>query len=1101
MKRALLALALCLTAQAQVDPAIFRPVGYHPSHVAYYNTPYFANALAHGGEWFEFTGAEFGTAVAFNSKPAQFVNGYPQFLDPGQKLRGFLFGLNINSTLRPAAWPARDTLAKGHIVMTWAGNADVRLVNCTFQAGESNGAATGSISNGRRVYLCSAALQTIEIHAIQTPITDLKVWLAPPDDPATPAVNENQTGTLEGELFHPLLLDRIADADWGFIRFMDWGNTNASPQQEWSDRRRPGHIFQNGIITARAPSSGSDPNRETGVAFEHMVALCNATGRNMWITIPHLATPEYITKLARLIRFGSNGSEPYTTTTPSAEFPPLDAGLKVYVEFSNEIWSSGFAFAQGNWAQEQAVIAGLATNANDLAGRARFTGRRFCDTWRIFQDVFGGTSRLVRVAAIFTANNTYSEAFLEEIGTYGITLSPQVRPDVLAVTTYFGNGIQDFVNDEGFTAGKLFNDPYWTSPAFASHLTIAFDEWKRRMLAGDASTGAGPDATGIGGGFSESLRTLPNETLGYSLPIVAYEGGPSLFTNTIDLGAQSGGVPTDDHVTTFVEAMNRDPRIADVYRIHLDLAKSKGLWTHTPYVDSSQWGRFGQWGHLENLEQPPAGAPKYALMLEHFSTFSTLKHIDTPAGLVPSFTTNAGMTPGIVGQAYSQDIVTSGGNGARTITVIGAFLEPGLSIAAAPAAGNLRISGTPTTSRKNYILARVQDADGDPAWRIFTLQTFGGPGTLVQSDFRGDDPALHRPWTLTFVLSPKVTWSGWNIGAGLIPRAGDDAFFFSISGPAAEPGSTLAQALAEQEYLTATITPASGPLDLRGATFAFAIRRTGDHSPRRYALFSSIGGFAEANALYTSEAVQSFDHDEHEHLVTLPNTAPFSAVNAAVEFRIYTFSGKFDGHLASLTGFKLTEEVPDGPPAAATNLVATATGATQVALTWTASPFAASYQIFRRSGSGSESPIGTSVVAAFTDTTAAASTAHLYRVKAVADGGTSGFSNGSLATTVVFTDEPLGLQSTRVKRTHLIELRTAVNAVRVLAGLTAAAFTDSVVTAGSTKVRTVHLTELRNALSSALTSLGLPAPAFSSGTTTGSKVLLAHVQELRALVK
>ena len=51
---------------------------------------------------------------------------------------------------------------------------------------------------------------------------------------------------------------------------------------------------------------------------------------------------------------------------------------------------------------------------------------------------------------------------------------------------------------------------------------------------------------------SRPRRTLQNETLGYSLPIIAYEGGPSLFTDTIDLGAQNGsGVPTDDHVTTW----------------------------------------------------------------------------------------------------------------------------------------------------------------------------------------------------------------------------------------------------------------------------------------------------------------------------------------------------------------------------------------------------------------------------------------------------------------------------------------------------------------------------------------------------------------------
>lgn len=881
-------------AAAQIDTAILRPVGYHPSHVAYYNAPFFANALHQGGEWFEFSGFEHGTQIDFNARPTQFINGYPQFLQTNLKLRAVLFGLNIESSHRPAVWPSRGTLAKGRIVMTWQGNADVRLANCAFNAADSNGGQTGLINNGRRVYLCTDPLRTLEVHEIQTPITDLKVWLA------------HNNGSLEGQLFHPLFLQRIADADWGFLRFMDWGATNASPQQNWSDRRKPSHIFMNGIITARAPAAGSDPNRETGVAYEHMVALCNATGRNLWINIPHLATEEYITKLAQLIRFGSNGSEPYTGANPNAEFPPLNSNLKVYVEFSNEIWSNGFAFPQGNWAQDQAIAAGLAANQNDFAGRARFTARKFCDAWEIFQTVFGGTSRLVRVAAIFTANTTYSEAFLRELGTYGTGQTPAVRPDVLAVTTYFGNGIQDYVEDAGFTTGKLFNDAYWTSASFENDRATTFKEWTRRILAGDATTGAGPDATAIGGGFSSSLRDLPQSTLGYPLPIIAYEGGPSLFTDNIDQGAQNGsGVPTDDHVTTFIEAMNRDPRIASVYRIHLEIAKSKGLWTHTPYTDTSTWGRFGQWGHLETLDADPAHSAKYALMLEHFTTYtSTIRHIDAPVGAAPSFTTSASLPVGIYGQSYTQDIVTSGGNGARTIAVIGTFLDPGLSVGAAPAAGNLRITGTPTGSGKNFLLARVHDADGDAAWRIFTLETFGGPGTLVQSDFRGTNPAQNRPWTHTFARSPSVAWSGWNIGSGIVPQNGNDAFFFSVSGTQIDPGSTLAGAIADREYLTAIVTPAAGPLDLRGAEFRFRIRRVGDHSPRAYAVF------AGANELYVSNAVDAFDKDETEHVMTLPNTAAFSAITTAIEFRIYAFGAKFDGHATSLTAFKLTVDEP-----------------------------------------------------------------------------------------------------------------------------------------------------------------------------------------------
>jgi hypothetical protein len=994
-------LFLAASADAQIDTAILRPVGYHPSGIAYYNTPYFANALYAGGEWLAFTGSEFGTPVDFNT--AQFEHGYPKFLQPGQKLRAPVFGLHAHS----------DALTKGTIVVTWKGNADVRLVGGTFVSTGSNGGATGDIVDGRRIYDTTGAgqsTQSLEVHSIVTPLTELRVWLP----------------ELEGQLFHPLLLERIADADWGFIRFMDWGATNASPQQDWSDRRVPADVFMNGVINGRAPAAGAQGGRETGVAYEHMIALSNATGRNLWINVPHLATDAYIEKLAKLIRFGSDGVNPYDAPQASPLFPPLDAGLKVYVEFSNEIWSGGFSFPQGNWAEDEAAERGLT--------RPQFTARRFCDTWRIFQQVFGGTSRLVRVAAIFTALNAYSEPFLHELGAYGTTLTPPVRPDVMAVTTYFGNGIQDFVHQQGFTAGN------------ASHLTLAFDEWKRRILAGDAAQGGGPDATGIGGGFSSSLRTLPDQTLGYSLPIIAYEGGPSLYTDTID----------DEDVTAFVIAMNRDPRIADVYRIHLDIAKSKGLWTHTPYTDTSPWSRFGQWGHLETLDQPPASAPKYALMLEHFTRYSTLRHIDAPLGSAPAFATAAVLPSGIAGQPYSADIVTTDGDGVRTITVVGAYLEPGLSVAAEPAPGNLRVTGTPTGSRKSYILARVHDADGDSAWRIFTLETFGGAGTLVQSDFRGTSPGLNLPWTKTYVLSPSVTWSGWSAGTGVVPQAGDNALVFSVSGSSSG-----------DEYLTATVTPVGGPLDLRGAEVRFATRRLSYHASLTY----TLDGF------YTSTAVSKDDFDEHEHVVTLPSTSAFAAVTSPLVLRIDALGSEFDGHSTSLTAFKLTSAV--------SSVTATALSPTTVSVTCTGG--AGSYEISR-----SGTIIGTSTGNSFADTTVAANTAYLYRVRAA---GTTAFSAPDLATTVLFSEDAI------IRRTHIVELRTAVNAVRTLAGLDAFTFTDAVITAGVTKVRSAHVSELRTALSAALSALSLPVPAFGSGVAAGSAVKAVHVEELLLGVK
>lgn len=879
------------------DPATLRPLGYHPSGIAYYNVPYFADAFAQGGEWLAFTGSEFGTPVDIRGDQFD-ANGLPKSLLSGQKLRAILFGLNIENEFRPPGWPSRATLTRGRVVLTWRGRGDLRLTGGTFVAEGSNASETGDATDGRRVYMTTGpqqSTQTLEIHSIVSPLTEIHVWLPRPDDPST-AVRENELASLENQRFHPILLQRLADTNYAFIRFMDWGATNASPQRDWNDRRRPAHAFKTGVLNPASPGGGAEGNRETGVSFEEMVLLANESGKDMWINVPHLASDDFIRKLAQLIRFGSDGASPYEAPNAAPVYPPLRSELRLFVEYSNEIWSNGHSFPQGDWAESEAAARGLT--------KAQFNARRFADTWRIFQQVFGGTTRLVRVAAVFTGLESYTRPFLQELGTYGLTLSPPVRPDVMAVTTYFGNGIQDFVQERRYAAGRQFDDPYWTSALFVAHRREAFAEWTRRLLSGDSSQGGGFDTTSVGGGFSLSLRNLPNETLGYALPIIAYEGGPSLYTDSIDRGAVDGrGVPTDDEVTTFIEAMNRDGQMREVYDIHLNLAKMKGLRTHTPFTDAGAWSKYGQWGHLETFDQRPDNAVKYATVLAHDVEFRAIRSVDAPLGSVPRFVTPETLPVAIVGQAYSTDITTADGNGARTVKVIGTFLAGGLS-ATLPAADVIRISGTPSRSQKSYLYARVVDGDGDPGWRIFTLESFGGPGTLVQSDFRGSNPALAAPWSRTYVLSDKVRWSGWS-PASVTPREGDNAFVFSVSAP--ESGDeSLAQAIAENEFIRATITPSSS-LDLRGAELRVNTRRIDFHAPRGYAVATSIEGFSEARMLYVSPAVDKGDLDETEHRFVLPMTAAYQAVSSALEVRIYAWGAQFEGHRTSVTGFKLTE--------------------------------------------------------------------------------------------------------------------------------------------------------------------------------------------------
>jgi len=914
-------LVAALPMAAAFEPESLPPAGYHPGGIAYWSAPYLANALA-GGAWIEFSDWEWGEGIDWWGSPQFDENGFPRYLKPGLKLRATLFGLHCTYGNRPAAWPDRSGPARGHVVLAWRGSADIRLDGGVYLAGESSGASTGMLTDGRRVYRYESGehLQWLEIHEIDPvrPVTDIKVWLPDPADP--------EYLSLENRLFHPLLLARLADRDWGYIRFMDWQETNGNPQRDWSDRRLPACCFQSGPLHPRNPAPGVDwvgGNRPSGIAFELAVALCNAANKDLWICVPHLASDDFVTRLARLIRYGSDGVQPYPGPQANPVYPPLAEHLRVFVEYSNEIWSGGWAFPQGEWAAVQASALGLS--------KPVFNARRFCEVWRIFQEVFGGAGRLVRVAAVFTAAEWYTGPFLEELRGYGATLTPPVGSDVIAATTYFGNGIQDWAHqqaeaaagtaDPWFYTGEHFDDggilrsvarppedPYWVGPDLARHLQATFDEWTRRLLNGSAQEGAGPDAVGVGGGFDQWLRELALTAFETPIPIIAYEGGPSLYTDDRD-----GGDSRDDGLTTFMEALNRHPRMREVYRIHLDHARARGLWSHNPFVDCGAWGKYGQWGHLEQLDQDPATAVKYDFVLDWVDEAGTLRHLDRPLGSRPSFDLPAELPPARVGEPYSVDLAASGGDGVLGVTAVGQSLLPGLSCQQLPGgAGAVRVAGTPAAGGISYVLARASDADGDPAWRTFLLRSVGAPGCLVETDFRGDNPAFHQPWTPVFWLGPGCGWSGWTMGSGAAAREGANGLLWSVDAPGDEGAHTLALAMAGGEYLAVTLAPPPGvSLDLRGAEVLVTLRRLDWHAPRRYALFTSLAGFGAGQEVYASAAAV-WNFDEITCRVILPGTAPYQAVSAPVEFRVYGFEAQWGGHRTSLTGFRLTNPVRPG---------------------------------------------------------------------------------------------------------------------------------------------------------------------------------------------
>lgn len=382
------------------------------------------------------------------------------------------------------------------------------------------------------------------------------------------------TQTFTTEPFHPEFLADIASAS--VLRFMDWMETNRPASSEPSERVTP-------PVRTMADWTTPDDASHYPVPFETIIALSNQQHVDPWITIPHEATDDFVRDVAT--RFATG----------------LDPSLKLYVEYSNEVWNGMFGQAvyanregcrrfsrtpsecdgdgdgllcePGPWdqAMERCVMYGR-----------RFHAHRTAQVIRIFESVYGAASaqRLVRVVAWQTGSLMDSglELLREDVG--GEPLSRRV--DVFAVAPYFGGGIDAMPSPDAFF--RRVNRETFGAPAG----TFA-------ILA------ASPDGREQGPHFfiSNDARLLRENEDVRHLRLVAYEGGQHLFTFASGQAAR-------------LRALNEDPRMRDVYLQYLEIFATHtngALFVH--YASPGAWWAHGAFGSKEWQGQPRTTAPKH----------------------------------------------------------------------------------------------------------------------------------------------------------------------------------------------------------------------------------------------------------------------------------------------------------------------------------------------------------------------------------------------------------------------------------------------------------------------------------------------------------
>ena len=205
--------------------------------------------------------------------------------------------------------------------------------------------------------------------------------------------------------------------------------------------------------------------------------------------------------------------------------------------------------------------------------------------------------------------------------------------------------------------------------------------------------------------------------------------------------------------------------------------------------------------------------------------------------------------------------------------------------------------------------------------------------------------------------------------------------------------------------------------------------------------------------------------------------------------------------------------VPDPPFAASSDyeyiysttcpaptLIASAATAASVSLIWS-DVGADLYEIVRSTGPSPSvfTSVTTTAATTYVDSTVAPGKSYIYKVIAKTSGGvTRSTSPGDLATTILFTDDPIVFRATPVKATHIVQLRLAANAVRALAGQ--APLTFGAIAAGS-PIRATDITELRTAIGDALLAVGQGSVSWLETVAAGGRIKTIHVQQMRNVVK
>jgi len=412
------------------------------------------------------------------------------------------------------------------------------------------------------------------------------------------------------------------------LRFMDWQQANTgglpdlvNPPTPFNDPRVVDWTYANADpannqnVQGRASTTMFARTGIKGVPYEEIIALANASKKDIWINIPDRATTNYVNSLGQLLK------------------DTLDPTVNVYVEFSNELWNT-----TGNqrWQRvlqdalldtggDHPVIDGTDPN-NNLRTIYREAAKKVTDFGTILQTQLGpaAASRIKPVLAGQTPAPQLLQYGLEYLASQkgvapgtGVDLSGVLGG--IAVAPYVGNDLG---------AAELVKTIPNGTPIKLANGQPALDSTGQPLL--------GPDPDGKAQSLDQTqaeqtrylnwlfptLETYIESKLRfdirseklladkYHLPLLSYEGGQHLIAFNGTYGADLNG--------DFKVAANRDPRMGMLFKELTDMwSQETGAQLFNQFSLTSPYSSFGSWGLTEDLLQ--TSSPKWDALLSELA--------------------------------------------------------------------------------------------------------------------------------------------------------------------------------------------------------------------------------------------------------------------------------------------------------------------------------------------------------------------------------------------------------------------------------------------------------------------------------------------------